>query len=206
MAKGLCWLGLQDAAQKQQRANQQPGAWAGGVIASDGKVVTKSVMQERWVKTRNKIRWLAKQAKITDSFTPDTFKDLASDATQAPEVSIHYKTTESLVGFIVYVSLMYSSLAPYLKGIYLTLNSWISGQNEDGWLMAGAKRRIHLGLYEPDRDPPDFFQMVPRFCSDLDVLVKVTAIETLTDLPLQASSDKALYIAGNASGTSFGSC
>ena len=33
VAKGLCWLVLQNAAQKRQRESQRPGAWAGGVIA-----------------------------------------------------------------------------------------------------------------------------------------------------------------------------
>ena len=141
---------------KQQRASKRPGAWAGGVITSDRKVVTKSVTQESWVKTRNKIHWLGKQANITDSFTPETFNDLPADATQAPEGSIHYKTTESLVGFIVYVSLTYLSLAPYLKGIYLTLNSWRSGCDKNGWFTTEAKRRICLGLHEPDRDPASF--------------------------------------------------
>ena len=56
MAKELCWLGLQDAARKKRRASQRPGAWAGSVIATDGETVTKSVTQERWEKTQNKIR------------------------------------------------------------------------------------------------------------------------------------------------------
>ena len=57
MAKGLCWLGLQDASQKRRRCCQRPGAWAGLVIAAEnGKPVTKSVTQERWEKVRNRIR------------------------------------------------------------------------------------------------------------------------------------------------------
>ena len=36
MAKGLAWLGLQDASWKRQRASQQPGAWAGSTVDSKG--------------------------------------------------------------------------------------------------------------------------------------------------------------------------
>ena len=35
VAKGLCWLGLQDAARKRRRCSQRPGAWAGCVVATD---------------------------------------------------------------------------------------------------------------------------------------------------------------------------
>ena len=50
IAKGLSWLGLQDAARKRRRASQRPGAWAGSIISSDTGKVTKSVTQERWEK------------------------------------------------------------------------------------------------------------------------------------------------------------
>ena len=77
MTKGLCWLSLQDLAQKSQRASQRPGAWADAVIASNGNGVTNSVTQERWEKTRNKIRCLASWIRILDIFTPDTLEDVS---------------------------------------------------------------------------------------------------------------------------------
>lgn len=55
MAKGLCWLGLQEAARKRRVGSQRPGAWAGAIVYSDKGRVTKSVTQERWEKLRNKI-------------------------------------------------------------------------------------------------------------------------------------------------------
>ena len=36
----LTWFGLQDAARKQRKASQQPGAWAGTVIHTDGIIYT----------------------------------------------------------------------------------------------------------------------------------------------------------------------
>ena len=48
MAKGLCFLGLQDAARKRRRSSKRPGAWAGAILSTDSdKVVTKFVTKER---------------------------------------------------------------------------------------------------------------------------------------------------------------
>ena len=123
VVKRLCWLGLQDAARKRRRPSQNPGAWAGKFVSSNGDIIAKSVMQERWDKTKEKLRWIAKQRGITDEFTPFEFKGIQGNITSADPEKIHFKTTESFVGFIVYVAQMYSSFLPYLKGIYLTLNS-----------------------------------------------------------------------------------
>ena len=69
IAKGLCWYGLQDATRKRRRASQRPRAWTRSVVITDGDVVTKSVMKERWEKTKDKIRWLGLQAGVKDEFT-----------------------------------------------------------------------------------------------------------------------------------------
>lgn len=47
VAKELYWLGLQDAERKERRASKQPGAWAGAIVATDNRKVTKSVTEER---------------------------------------------------------------------------------------------------------------------------------------------------------------
>ena len=130
MAKGLCWYGLQDAARKRMRASQQLGAWAGSVVITDGDVVTKSIMKERWEKTKDKIRWLGLQAGVRDEFTRGNFPGIEEGVIAN---LIHFKTTEKYIGFVVYVSQTYTSLVPYLKGIYLTLNSWRNGQDVEGW-------------------------------------------------------------------------
>ena len=85
LAKGLCWLGLQDAARKHQKASQRPGAWAGAVIASDGNTVTNSVTQERWENNRHKIQWLESRIYVSDKFTPVTFEDVSPQADYAPK-------------------------------------------------------------------------------------------------------------------------
>ena len=132
VAKRLCWLGLQDAARKRRRPSQNPGAWAGTVVSSDKYVVTKSVTQERWDKTKEKFRWIAKQGGITDNLTPSEFEGIKGNVKSTDPGKIRFKTTKSFVDFIVYVAQTYSSFVPYLKGIYLTFNSWKSGRDNEG--------------------------------------------------------------------------
>ena len=59
MARGLAFLGLQDAARKMRMPSQTPGAWAGVTVSSDGTVIRKGVTKERWEKLKSKIRWIA---------------------------------------------------------------------------------------------------------------------------------------------------
>mmetsp|Transcript_11543 Transcript_11543/g.17733 ORF Transcript_11543/g.17733 Transcript_11543/m.17733 type:complete len:80 (+) Transcript_11543:2996-3235(+) len=56
------YLGLQDAARKRREPSQEPGAWAGSVVSTQGGQVCKSVTQERWDKLKTRVRWLAGQA------------------------------------------------------------------------------------------------------------------------------------------------
>ena len=93
---------------------------------------------ERWRKTQEKIRWLGKQVGLTDIFTG--IDDPVASAKARPGLDvIHYKTTESSVGFLVYVSQTYTMMVPYLKGVYLTLNSWQKGCDKNGWMTKKAR-------------------------------------------------------------------
>ena len=47
--------------------------------------------------------------------------------------------------------------------------------------------------------------MVPRFFTDIQVLVSLTAMDSPPNIPVRASNDKAIYIVGDASGSGFGS-
>mmetsp|Transcript_26925 Transcript_26925/g.40745 ORF Transcript_26925/g.40745 Transcript_26925/m.40745 type:complete len:235 (+) Transcript_26925:1254-1958(+) len=61
VAKICSFLGLQYAAQKRREPSMEPGAWAGAVVSTEDGKVCKSVTQERWVKTKQRIRWLARE-------------------------------------------------------------------------------------------------------------------------------------------------
>ena len=174
VAKRLCWLGLQDAARKRRRLSQNPGTWVGTVVLSNGDVVTKSVTQERWDKTKEKLRWIAKQGGITDNLTPSEFEGIQGNVESTDPERIHFKTTEIFVGFIVYVAQTYSSFVPYLKGIYLTLNSWRSGRDGEGWLSEEERRNTRLGLKADDGNPPQWVKRIPRFYTDIKALLALT--------------------------------
>ncbi|KAL7559218.1 hypothetical protein ACA910_013109 [Epithemia clementina (nom. ined.)] len=113
IAKTAAFFGLQDAAQKRREPSQTPGAWAGAIIASkDG--VFKLVSQERWEKLKAHI---------------------ANLRMWSGEAGINRKELERIQGFLVYFSLTYTTLTPYLKGIHLTLESWRNNRDKEGWRM-----------------------------------------------------------------------
>ena len=99
---------MQDAAWKQRAPSVTPGAWAGTIIKSVDGRVEHLVSQERWDKTKAKIKWIKDQLDATPKGKP---------------TKIPHKPLESIRGFLVYVSRTYPKTVPYLKGIHLTLDS-----------------------------------------------------------------------------------
>lgn len=176
------------------------------VSSESGKPVTKLVTQERWEKVRDKIRWIGKQIGVTDEFTPSLFKSIQVEYTSGSTDLIHFKTTERLVGFIVYVCQTYTALIPYLKGIYLTLNSWRNGRDKEGWLTAEACLAARKGENQKDGNPPDWVKVISRLEIDIKALMKLTCYEAPPDIPIHASNPNPVYIVSDASGSGFGTC
>jgi hypothetical protein len=105
MAKGSCYLGLQDAAQKRREPSQRPGAWAGAIVMTDGKAVCKGVTKERWMKLQSKIRWIGKQIKLSDEFSKTDNSEMGEDSSESDKSVLHFKSLEMNVGFIVCVAM-----------------------------------------------------------------------------------------------------
>ena len=209
IAKVLAYLGLQDAARKRRAPSQEPGAWAGSTIRTTYGIVTKGVTQERWENLQSKIRWIAREVGLLDEYTPIEFKwmsDAAKKAIKPEEGLLHFKTTESCVGFIVYVSLTYTSLMPYLKGIYLSLNSWRPGRDEFGWSSSKLRDAARMELLADMRLQrfPEWIKAVPRLQSDLKALMELTRMKDPPFVPMRATNPKAVFLVGDASGTGFG--
>jgi hypothetical protein len=103
------------------------GDWDGTVIHTHMGQVCVKITQERWDKTRKMVR--------------DIWQEYSNRQTELPvEVlgedsagGLNNNQLERRRGFLVYVAQAFPSLVPYLKGIHLTLDSWRSGRNEDGW-------------------------------------------------------------------------
>ncbi|KAL7565278.1 hypothetical protein ACA910_014570 [Epithemia clementina (nom. ined.)] len=196
MAKAVSFYGLQDAARKRRPPSKTPGAWAGALVQTTGESVYKLVLDERWDKVKRHIAtlqgWTTKQ-------------------------NLDCKALEQIQGFLVYVTLTYSILMPYLKGIHLTLESWREDWDRDGWRMTPAE----FALFRRERGenpvesitrehapvtPPAMGKPVSRFVDD------VTALSCLTSMdkpPRVLVRPRNLAVAalmfGDASGAGFGS-
>jgi hypothetical protein len=218
IAKTCSWLGMQDAARKRRAPSMTPGAWAGTVIHTDGKKVEKMVSEERWEKTRSRIRWIDRQ------LTNDPGDDDVDH--NCPVGHLPHKRLESIRGFLVYVSRTYPEMVPLLKGIHLTLDSWRQGRAASGW-----KREVDIdededfdGCYltntidsrlvplevrmrdseNPDAKPPKYVRAVPRLSQDLGTLIKLTTPDKPPPVLVRPTNTIIGYLVGDASGSGHG--
>jgi hypothetical protein len=81
---------------------------------------------EKWEKTQAMIQWI---------------KDEMGHPGGIP-----HKQLERYRGSLIYVSHMYPSFIPYLKGVHLTLDSWRKWQRKDGWKM--SQKEIRAAMIE----------------------------------------------------------
>ena len=49
------------------------------------------------------------------------------------QLKVNSKEFKSDRGFLVYISRTYPAMVPYLKGFHLTLETWQSGWDKEGW-------------------------------------------------------------------------
>ena len=188
MAKGAAYYGLQDAARKRRPPSRTPGAWAGAVVGTDERgQVFKTVSQERWNKTRGHIATLRKWAES--------------------DQKINRKELERVRGFLVYVSLTFDTMVPYLKGIHHTLESWRDDRDEEGWRLPekDRRKRKHSESQESNVPPKEVVQS-PRFKSDVAALSNLTKDETPPRIQARPiAGAKVAIVFGDASGEGFGS-
>ena len=89
------------------------------------------------------------------------------------------------MGFLVYVAGTYTMFTPYLKGIYLTLNSWRPGRTADGWPLLSFERDL-IEVVKDRLVPPTWVRIVPRLKSDLNALLKLTAYVEPPEIPVRS--------------------
>lgn len=207
VAAYINYLGQQDAPRKRRPPSKHPGAWAGAMCLSkpDGLYVTCT--QAKWDKAKAMIEhW--NQMVMEDG-------GKALDA----------KRMERDVGFLVHISRTFPAIFPYLKGFYLTLNSWRKGRTDEGWKYSMSEWRAALGLEDnvpayrvKERvskqggrcqsydDRPLFLKGVPRLQPDLVALSKLfEANEPVHRLVRGDKVGSARFAFGDASGGGFGS-
>jgi hypothetical protein len=106
----------------------------------------------------------------------------------------------------------YPTLAPHLKGIHLSLDSWSPWRKEDGWKLTLAEIRVLLeergegqGIYsESGEKAPTRVEWVPRLKDDVESLMRFMHMKTLPK-PVARPPRKAtvVYSFGDASGSGF---
>lgn len=188
------YLGIQVALRKIRPPSQRPGAWAGSVVdASQGGVAVRCT-QEKWDKAKGLLVALA-----------------ASLTSKAP---LCRKTLESTRGFLVHVQHTYPSIIPYLKGLHLTIDSWRSGRDADGWKQHSAQ----TGVWDEAQNcwcpwvaddanmAPSTVHAVPRLATDVASLqVLFSAPSPPLRFVRSPKITTVTYGFGDASGAGFGS-
>ena len=203
----MSYLGIQDATRKRRAITQTPGEWTGSIVLSVKDVgVFVTVSKKKWNRARTIIdKWAA----------------LLNKSEELPMLT--HSELESDVGFLIHLSMSYPMIKPFLRGFYLTLNSWREGRDRDGWKMSEKTYNLYLELSRRREDCDNCFdtlgvpskdnEEVPKrvrakvlMKEHLHVLVDMfTSEEPVLRLVRGSAILEALYIFGDASGLGFGS-
>lgn len=207
-SKVLSWLGIQDAFRKRTGPSTEPGPWAGTVThTKDGVMAT--VTEVKWAKTQGIVQEMAQM--------------LEDDETALPR-----KALERARGFLIYVGRTFRWMNPYLKGLHLTIDSWRTDRDEEGYKKKKQRQiqanELHWkeaeeafergedlelkGFEDAEKaeEAPETVEAVPRLRGDIEALVKLTAgAEPAVQECRVEGALSAVYIVGDASGKGFGS-
>ena len=204
IASRLQYLGIQDAPRKRRPSSQKPGAWAGAVFQIDPDKIIKTVTQEKWDKARRIIAELLAECVLAEDNRP----------------TLHYKELESKVGFLMHLGMTFDSFVPFLKDIYLTLNSWRPQRDENGWKVSDKQWFQYLAQQVEDGNLTTAEMEAGSETEEAPLQVKATpgffeAINALSTLTSSKSAPQvvvryrqvlmAVYGVGDASGKGFGS-
>ena len=200
----MSYLGLQDAARKRRPNSQTPGEWTGSItLALEGVGLFVTVSQKKWDKCKAIISSLL---------------ELYASPKDLPMMDL--KDLERKTGFLVHLAMAYPAMMPFLRGLYLTMNSWRSMRDGDGWKLSrraydvymSQSRRAGQGLdpeiqvADDEEGAPSLVRAVPRLYGQLLALQLIfSGDEPGLRLIRGASILELLYIFGDASGAGFGS-
>jgi hypothetical protein len=171
-ASRIQYLGMQDAPRKFRPPSQhQAGAWTGTIFRITSDTITKSVSSEKWIKGTSIVRRLGEA--------------VAGQVDGRP--MLNRKMLERETGFLNHLSMTFEQITPYLKGFYLSLNSWRLGRDLEDWKVSGKEwnriliDRFHNGsiteeelevglLKSQSNGAPLEVRASPRFASDIRAL------------------------------------
>ena len=202
IASRLQYLGIQDAPRKRRPPAQNPGAWAGCVFKILGDLLVKTVTQEKWDKARSIVNEIMELILETDE-----------------PVELDHKDLERKRGFLVHLSMTFTSMVPFLKGLHLTIDSWRTQRDSEGWKIPDKEwnallhhkadsEQVTEEEFEDLRSPeaPPSVKSVPRLKDDMGALKMMFASETPPEVMLRTTRIAMVtYGFGDASGKGFGS-
>jgi hypothetical protein len=156
----LAYLGIQVAARKMRPPTMTPGPWAGAVVwASPAGICIRSP-KDKWVRAKTLIAQLQQ-----DLAAHQNDLDCSEGLLLGP--------LESARGFLVHMQQVYPSMTPYLKGLHLTIDSWLANRDPEGWKVASfwedQPQDWDVTASLPDR--PIHVRPVPRYADDLATAV-----------------------------------
>ena len=111
------YLGLQGATRKRRPNPQTPGEWTGYItfsLENAGLFVT--VSERKLGRTKEIICDLLEKFNEFDHFTEMDLKDM-----------------ERKMGVLVHLAMAYPLIMVFLRGLYLTMNSWRPKRDREGW-------------------------------------------------------------------------
>ena len=198
----MAYLGLQDATRKRRPHGQHVGEWTGAIsVAVEGVGLFVTISEKKWMRGKELVK------SLLDKFeTPD----------DRPLLS--HKELERKTGFLVHLSMTYSDMKPFIRGLYLTMNSWRRGRDSNGWKAAKAnfwnwvqhaRRDGREDVMEEDgldEEAPMDVKAAPLLYSHLSVLSEMMAgdLPALKLVRANKSVVEVGYVFGDASGEGFG--
>jgi hypothetical protein len=159
----LSWLGIQDASRKRRDSSQSPGAWAGSVIRANIGGVFVLSDEEKWIKAKRQLQ--------------EVLELIEADPENLPRHRL-----EEIRGFLVYVTRTYPCMRSYLIGLHMTIDSWRSNRDSNGWRVSSQARQNQdedeLNMEESEKDTPEAppeVRGVPRLGDDMRALQTLMA-------------------------------
>jgi hypothetical protein len=206
-ASRVQFLGMQNAPRKFRAPSQaNAGAWTGTIFKVEPNRITKTVSQEKWDKGREMIKRRVSQLRSTEDARP--FLDR--------------KELERETGFMNHLSMTFETMIPYLKGFYLTLNSWREGRDENDWKLSTKQWKMMmisraftkgasdqeldlLSSEKEDARAPTLVRASPSFLGDLEALENLMRQASAPEVSIRSRTVvTVVYGFGDASGSGLG--
>ena len=202
------WLGMQDAPRKFRPPSQlHAGAWTGTIFKVTPTDITKSVSQEKWDKGRSLVLSLLELCDTAPNQRP----------------LLNRKSVEKDTGFLNHLSMTFEVVTPYLKGLYLTLNSWRSHRDDEDWKVSEKQwRKILLARHDlgnisseewangeredDNQEAPTMVTASPSLINDVKALAEIFEQASVPVVSVRCRKLlTVVYGFGDASGTGLGS-